>query len=406
MSGVVVCPTQVEHTTIPNAAVANAAFQCIAALELPRQRNLVIGRYNQVYESFLVSLAMTPAVHPTAETESSLQLTALLHGAGVSRLDGTGWIRVTGGDRSRWLNGMTTNAVEQLAPAAGAYSFFLNAQGRIQGDGYIFAQPDSLLIETASSQLPTLIPYLDRYIIMDDVELTDISGTWSGLSVIGPQSASLLAQLGLPVAVELNPLELRHFTWNNAAVTVIHSYNPLVARYEIWADAATIDSLFQSLHSAGAVPATPESIEDLRILEATPRYAVDIRDRELPQETGQTRALHFAKGCYLGQEIVERIRSRGNVHRIFHAFRLEGGVPSTGTVLEAAGKPVGELTSVAVIPVKGSQLQLALGYVRREALDRGEPLTYPGGTAVPVTSPFLSGEVTSPSQAFESSERK
>ena len=405
MSGVVVCPTQVEHTTIPNAAVANPAFQCIAALELPRQRNLVIGRYNQVYESFLVSLAMTPAVHPTAETESSLQLTALLHGASVSRLDGTGWVRVTGSDRSRWLNGMTTNAVEQLAPAAGAYSFFLNAQGRIQGDGYIFAQPDSLLIETASSQLPTLIPYLDRYIIMDDVELTDISGTWSGLSVIGSQSASLLAQLGF-AAAGLNPLELRQFTSNNAAVTAIHSYSPLVARYEIWADAATIDSLLQSLHSAGAVPAAPESIEHLRILEATPRYGVDIRDRELPQETGQTRALHFAKGCYLGQEIVERIRSRGSVHRAFQAFQLDGSLPSTGAVLEAAGKPVGELTSVAVIPVKGSHLQLALGYVRREALDRGEPLTYPGGTAVPVTSPFLSGEVTSPSQAFESSERK
>ena len=348
---------------------------------------------------------MTPAVHPTIETESSTQLSALLHGSAVSRLDGTGWIRVTGGDRARWLNGMTTNAVEQLAPGAGAYSFFLNAQGRIQGDGYIFAQPDALLIETASSQIPTLIPYLDHYIIMDDVELADISGTWSGLTLIGPQSSSLLASLGL-AAVEINPLELRQFTWNNAAVTVIHAYSPLVPRLELWADAATIASLLQSLPSAGALPTTPESLEHLRILEGTPRYGTDIRDRELPQETGQARALHFAKGCYLGQEIVERIRSRGNVHRIFQAFRLEGALPPTGTVLEAAGKPAGELTSVSAIPAADNRLQLALGYARREALDRGEPLTYPGGTAVPVTSPFLPGKANAPSQASESSERK
>ena len=132
------------------------------------------------------------------------------------------------------------------------------------------------------------------------------------------------------------------------------------------------------------------------MLEGTPLYSVDIRDRELPQETGQNRALHFAKGCYLGQEIVERIRSRGNVHRTFIGLRVEGELPAVDSKLQADGKDIGELTSVASIPVPGTEgaVQLALGYVRREALDRASPLLYPGGIAIPASLPFPSAETT------------
>ena len=111
---------------------------------------------------------------------------------------------------------------------------------------------------------------------------------------------------------------------------------------------------------------------------------------DLPQETAQTRALHFSKGCYLGQEIVERIRSRGNVHRTFHGFQLTGTLPAPGAALtaESDAKPVGELTSVATIPLSAGPIQLALGYIRRETLDRNLPLSYSGGTAVPIALPY------------------
>jgi len=160
--------------------------------------------------------------------------------------------------------------------------------------------------------------------------------------------------------------------------------------------------------NAGAIACGAESQEWLRILEGVPRYGTDIRDRELPQETGQTRALHFSKGCYLGQEIVERIRSRGNVHRTFTGFRLEGTPPVPGTMLEADGKQVGELTSVAVIPLfesAGNTIQFGLGYIRREALERNLLLQYPGGSAVPVSLPFTAAEALWPQPASESFER-
>jgi len=328
----------------------------------------------------------TPA--ETAST-SQPQLAALLNGAGVSPLAQTGWIRVTGDDRVRWLNGMATNSVQQLAEGKGAYNFFLNAQGRIQADGYIFASADELLIETASRQIAALIPYLDHYIIMDDVELADISANRYGLTVIGPQAAALLAKLGL-LADNLGDLEFTALPWNSTTVTVIHAYSPLVPRFELWADTPdTAQTLLHALEAAGATATGLPAIESLRILEGAPLYGVDIRDRDLPQETNQTRALHFSKGCYLGQEIVERIRSRGNVHRTFTSFRLEGTPPAPGTALESAGKPAGELTSIGprLIDDQGQPFYLALGYARREALDRHEPPNYPGGTARAVPIP-------------------
>ncbi len=130
------------------------------------------------------------------------------------------------------------------------------------------------------------------------------------------------------------------------------------------------------------------AVERLRILEGTPAYGIDIRDRDLPQETNQLRALNFTKGCYLGQEIVERIRSRGNVRRTFSGFLLDG-VQSPGTPILADGKQVGELTSVARvnIPVSGERV-VALGPIRREALESQAALTAGGASITAAALPF------------------
>ncbi len=264
----------------------------------------------------------------TASTSSSAaQLAALLQRIGVSRLDRTGWIRVTGEDRVRWLNGMVTNSIQQLKDGEGNYNFLLTVQGRIQGDATIFAEPGALLMETTASQVPGLMALLDRFIIMDDVELADETGSQSGLLIAGPKAASLLTQIGVNVE-GLEILQKRTLPWNATPISVLHTESPLIPRFELWTDANTASKLLEALQNAGAVDCDAQSIEWLRILEGTPLYGTDIRDRELPQETGQTRALHFAKGCYLGQEIVERIRSRGNVHRTFSAFRLDGQLPA------------------------------------------------------------------------------
>ncbi|QHS53981.1 folate-binding protein YgfZ [Edaphobacter sp. 12200R-103] len=325
---------------------------------------------------------------PTSDPE----LDALLHRAVIASLDQIGWLRVTGADRVRWLNGMATNFVQALAPGTGVYNFFLNAQGRIQGDGNIFALQDELLIETPRQQIATLIPYLDHYIIMDDVELADISDSRHGLTVIGPQASSLLTKIGLPL-IPQEELKVERQSWGTSTVDIHIAHGPLVPRFELWVgDPDDLQKLRQALESAGAAHVSAQTIEYLRLLEGTPLYGTDIRDRDLPQETNQARALHFNKGCYLGQEIVERIRSRGNVHRTLTSFRLEGTLPAPGVALQAADKAAGELTSVAALPLiseTGEALQIGLGYARREALDRHDPLHYEGGIAHPAPSPFF-----------------
>jgi folate-binding protein YgfZ len=235
------------------------------------------------------------------------------------------------------------------------------------------------------------------------VDLADVTGSRSGIQIAGPRAASLLAQFGLNVE-DLATLHQRTITWNTAQISVLRNDGPLVPRFELWADADTTSKLLDAIQNAGAALCDQQSLEWLRILEGTPLYGLDIRDRELPQETGQTRALHFAKGCYLGQEIVERIRSCGNVHRTFSGFRLDGQLPPAGTPIEADGKQVGELTTVAAIPLPKDDrtiVQLALGYIRREAIDRNLSLHYPGGTAVPVTLPFSISAPSAPQSASE-----
>ena len=332
------------------------------------------------------------------QTHASIpqQLTALLTGAAFCVLDSIGWIRVTGSDRVRWLNGMVTNSVQALTPGHGCYNFALNAQGRIRGIANVFApagDPDALLIETSRSELSGLMAHLDHFIIMDDVELKDITSDRFGVLIAGPGAASAIEALALPTPSEL--LSIESAPWKGSDIAVIRAYSPLVDRFELWT-AADVAEPLQGALEARCTWLEAEALESLRILEGTPQYGVDIRDQDkthdLPQETSlagtQSRALHFSKGCYLGQEIVERIRSRGSLHRTLSGFELSGSLPLAGTVLLAEGKSAGELTSVATIPLRTGAVSLALGYVRLDALERKKPLTYAGGIAVPVPLPY------------------
>jgi len=310
-------------------------------------------------------------------------LAALQTAAGLYSLDARAWIEVTGSDRLRWLNGMLTNGIQQLAPGEGNYNFILSAQGRIQGDAYAFAQSDSVLLQTGAAQLATLMQLLDRFIIMDDVELHDRSAAYTGIGVAGPEATVVLSRAGFDL-VGLAPIHLRSTSWNGTSVNLITAHSPLVPRYELWTAPEHAATLHAALLDAGAIECNAESVEALRILEGTPLFGADIRERDLPQETAQARALHFTKGCYIGQEIVERIRSRGNVHRTFSGFLLTGSLPAPGTTLEAEGKAVGELTSILNLENEIA----ALGYIRREAIEKNLALTFAGGTAKPIALPF------------------
>lgn len=326
------------------------------------------------------------ALHGAAPGEHSIEPAALdygdvrvefhtlLSGCGIYDLSWRAKLAVTGGDRIRWMNGMVSNNVRDLATGHGVYAFLLNAQGRIQADLYVFQRGESLLVDTESVQREKVLQLFDRYIIADDVEIADVSDKVAALGLTGPQSREVLERASITVP-ELAYLQFAEVPWDYAGrqstVTLLRSGEEARESWQVWISPEQLSTLRGWLITAGARPVGTAALNLFRISRGIAQFGIDIRDRDLPQETGQTRALNFTKGCYLGQEIVERIRSRGAVHRQFSAFVVEGEIPEPGTKIVAGGnedaKEVGEITSAAVLPLPADDRPVALGYLRREA---------------------------------------
>lgn len=311
----------------------------------------------------------------------------LSSGCAVYDLGWRGKLVIGGKDRVRWLNGMVTNTIKDLPLNRGNYNFVLNPQGRILGDLYAYNRGEYFVIDTERSQLDNLLTLFRRYIIMDKVELSDKSGELTAIGIQGPRTPEVLVQSGFSDQ-GLEPMQITNLKWKDVDVALARMARDGFLTYEVWASPGNILQLWNALTHAGAVPVGSEALEKFRVMIGLPKYGTDIRERDLPQETEQKHALNFNKGCYIGQEIVERIRSRGNVHRKFQGFVLEGNLPGPGTKLEADGKEIGEITSVNRIPSQDGERAVALGYVRREALERGAKITYSGGEAKPVEVPI------------------
>ena len=286
-------------------------------------------------------------------------------------VSGRGKIRVTGEDRARLLHAMTTNHIEQLTPGTGCYAYFLSAQGRILADVNVLCRPDHFLLDTEPETREKVYQHLDKFIIADDVTLEDQTAGTATITLEGPAAAGVLKTLGAPAPESACGNE----EWESGLVvraTVTGGPGwllmvPLGAR----------DELIRRLEEAGAEAGDDEAFRTVRIEHGRPRYGEDLTERYLAQEANQPRALHFTKGCYLGQEIVERVRSRGQVHRMLVAILLDASEPPpSGTKLQHEGASVAEITSAAYSPALGKVAGLA--YVRTEHAKPGESLELDG----------------------------
>jgi folate-binding protein YgfZ len=315
-----------------------------------------------------------------------VEIAALMETAAVHDL---GWLKrvaVRGEDRLRWLSGMVTNTVTDLGEDTGAWNLVLNAQGRIQGDLTVWRERGGVELQIAADQYDKLVGHLERFNIMDDVELVPLNGEGAGLptalaalGVTGPHASEVLERAGLPVLA--TPMTSTRVEWYGFDLRVERGYGVLGMHYALWIPLAGLERLWQFLLTAGATPAGSESVEAYRIAEGIPAYGIDIAERDLPQETSQMRALHFSKGCYLGQEIVERIRSRGKVHRHLRQLELFGTVPGRGTDLSLEGDTVvGQVTSAAELKLARGNRVVGLGMMRAEAEVGEKTFHYADGT--------------------------
>jgi aminomethyltransferase len=300
---------------------------------------------------------------------------ALRERAAWGDFSGRGKIKLTGEDCARLLHAMSTNHIQQLTSGMGVYAFFLNAQGRILGDANIFRLPDFFLLDTEPETAEKLYQHLDKYIIADDVTPEDVTAKLSTLAIEGPASREVLLSLGAPAPESSGAIE----SWGACLIACV-SYTG-GAGYFVFVPVEEKGTLAARLENAGAVPADAEAFHVVRLEHGQPRYGDEITERYLVQETQQLRAIHFQKGCYLGQEIVERVRSRGQVHRLLMPLHLETTEPpASGEKLPAEnGQPAAEISSAAYSPAL--QKVVALAYVRADSATPGTHLTWNGVTA-------------------------
>jgi tRNA-modifying protein YgfZ len=284
-----------------------------------------------------------------------------------------GKIRVTGEDNARLLHAMSTNDVKNLAEGKGLYAFFLTDKGRIIADSYIYRLGETLMLDTEPELGSVLRDHLDKYIIADDANLDDETATFAEIALEGPSCLEVTQALGLPTPVE----EFSIAVWEEGFVARVSVTGGPGLR--VFLPIAGKAAFIELLKSAEVTEANVEEVRVVRLEHGTPRFGDDISSRYLAQETQMTHAVHSNKGCYLGQEIVERVRAQGQVHRLLAPVRISTKVPpEPGTKLLAGGNPGAELTSAAYSPALGEVVGLA--YVRREVLHAKPALVVAGSS--------------------------
>jgi tRNA-modifying protein YgfZ len=278
---------------------------------------------------------------------------ALRNGAAWLDLSGRGKIKLLGEDRARLLHAMTTNNIQQLTPGTGCYAFFLTVQGRILSDVNVLCQVDHFLLDLEAETREKVYQHLDHYIIADDVTLEDVTDSTATIAVEGPKSSEVLQAAGAPTPeVDYSSAE-----WGTRVVARLNSTGS--PGFFVFAPIDEKAQLIAQLESSGAVAGDAEAFNVVRLEHGKARYGADLSERFLAQEANQPHALNFSKGCYLGQEIVERVRSRGQIHRVLMPLVLDTKEPpAAGAKLETT-----EITSAAYSPALDKVV--ALGSVRK-----------------------------------------
>jgi aminomethyltransferase len=285
---------------------------------------------------------------------------ALVNGAAWVDLSGRGRVRVRGRDRARLLHNISSNEIKKLAPGSGCYAFLLSPQGRIQADFELLCLDDHFLIDTEPELREKVMAHILRYKVADQVELEDVTGSTAALGIEGPGAEGLRGELG---DATVAPFSL--------------TGQP---GFRVYGEREAAAEWIRRLEAAGAVQASAEDSRRVRIENGKPRYGEDIRDTTLPQESQQMHAVSFTKGCYIGQEIVERIRAQGRVNRRLVRLEIEGEAEvAPGSKVMAGEKEGGEVTSSVYSPRAGQAI--AMAYLRAEYLETGTALSVSGRAA-------------------------
>ena len=292
---------------------------------------------------------------------------------------------LTGADRVRYLNAVVSNDVKTLPEGFGNLALLLNPQGRILAELEIYARAEKLLLRTHASVRERTRETLEKYIIMDDAELTDQTDETASIGIEGPRAAEIILETSGVNLAEMPEMGIRDAKVENISCEIVRRSRLGMPEAEWIAPRVQIAALWEKIRArvqgkAGR-PIGMTALESLRLEAGIPFFPADFNDTVIPHEAAlETTHVSFSKGCYTGQEIVERVRSRGHVNRRRVTLQFSTReAPAFATRLTAEGKEIGIVTSAAFSPREG--VAIGMGYVRREHGAPGSFLQYEGGSA-------------------------
>jgi folate-binding protein YgfZ len=311
---------------------------------------------------------------------------AATEGAGLILLADWTTVRVAGRDRASFLHNMCTNDVKSLTAGSGREAFFTDVKGKVLGHTFVLVSEQEIQLVAVSGQAERLLAHLDRYIIREDVQLADASQEMSWLLVSGRHAGFVLGQFDpVKVASLSTPWSHASTKIDATVVQITRCDLPWCGGYLVGVATNEFDAVLVELQRAGATLSSPDIWHAIRVESNWPLWGVDFDDSNLPQEVNRdAQAIHFRKGCYLGQETVARIDALGHVNKKLVQVRFSGAAaPAIGAELMAAGQSVGQITSAVWSPRWHSAAALAM--VRRGANEPGQTVECNGqpGEVVP-----------------------
>lgn len=315
------------------------------------------------------------------ETKASTEYSAVRDGgAGVIDLSARGRLLVSGSEAMMFVNGLITNDMKTLAVNSWMPAVFPNVQGRLLAAVRIIHRDGGFLIDTESATFETVTKLLERFTLAGDFRLTDLTSQTAMLSIQGQKAAEIMRQTFGETAASVERQEM--FTaqlGNDSNVSIIRVTHTAEDGFDLLVDANEARNLVESLTKAGAHPVGPDALEALRIEAGIPRYGIDMDETNVVTETNLDDAVSFTKGCYLGQEIIARIKYRGHVAKKLTGLIFENNVvlKNAAKIFSSDDKEIGRVTSVTFSPRLNRTV--ALGYVKYDYLAPGTPVNVSAG---------------------------
>ena len=360
---------------------------------------------------------LTPTVDadqiPSSYGDSEAEYAAIRKGGvGLIDLSARGRIRVTGSEAVLFLNGLITNDMKTLSEGSWMHAIFPNAQGRIIASVRMMRLADqeggkagipTFLMDTEPVTHQRVMQTIERFTLAGDFHVRDLTSETAQFSLQGRSAAEWLREPLQQPGELAQGQRLSSATLNRTNVTLIHSTHTGEDGYDLVLDARETSTLWKSLISKGATPVGSVALETLRIEAGIPRFGVDIHESMVASETNLDEAISFTKGCYVGQEIIARIKHRGHVAKKLTGLVFDERVQVQDGVKVSSddGKEIGSVTSSTFSPSLGRTVALAL--IRYQFLDPGTLVIIEvAGTEVPAkvaALPFISGSWRSDAQS-------